>query len=123
MEQLPLDQIFFNNIANAGFIVKLIINAIALFIAAKFLEGVEVEGFWAAIVVALVLTFLNVTVGGFLNLLTGFSQGILGFVVDALVILLASSMMKRFSVKSFLWAFLLAIVLTVLNAVLYRVLF
>ncbi len=123
METLFLDTSFLATAASPGFLISLFIHTAALMIAAQLLEGVEIESWGAAIIVAIILAILNATIGSFLAAMTGFHVGLFGFVIDALVILMASSLMKRFNVKSFLWAFLLAIVLSFTNTVLSRLLF
>ncbi len=106
---------------NGGFLLTLIVNAVALLIAAMFLEGVQVKSFTTAVIVALLVAILNATIGEYLEDTTGFTQGILGFIVDAVVIMLASMFLEGFKVKGFLWAFVLAIVLTFINGFLFKV--
>ncbi|MEO1627612.1 MAG: phage holin family protein, partial [Bacteroidota bacterium] len=97
--------------------------ALALLIAAFVLDGVEVKGITSSLLVALVLAFLNATIGSYLEEITGFYKGILHFLVDAVVILLASALLKGFRVKGFLWAIILAVALTFLNTFLYQLIF
>ncbi|MEM9917530.1 MAG: phage holin family protein [Bacteroidota bacterium] len=106
-----------------SFLAQLLINALALLIASFFLDGVQVKGITSSLIVALVLAFLNATIGTYLTEITGFYKGILHFVVDAVVILIASAILSGFKVKGFIWAVLLAVALTILNAFLYRVIF
>ncbi|MEM1318686.1 MAG: phage holin family protein [Bacteroidota bacterium] len=106
---------------NGNFILTMVVNALALLIAAMFLDGVEIKGFFSAVIVALVIAILNATIGIYLEDKTGFTQGILGFIVDGVVIMLASFFLSNFKVKSFLWAFILAFVLTFINAILFKV--
>ncbi|MEO1513572.1 MAG: phage holin family protein [Bacteroidota bacterium] len=106
-----------------GFLAQMLVNALALLIAAFVLDGVEVKGITSSLLVALVLAFLNATIGSYLEEITGFYKGILHFLVDAVVILLASALLKGFRVKGFLWAIILAVALTFLNTFLYQLIF
>ena len=126
METLLSNPIFLQDMALAGtggFILKLVVNAVALMLAAMLLSNVEIKGFTSAAIVALVLALLNATIGEYLTDFTGWSKGILSFVVDAVVILIASALMDGFKVKGFLTAFLLAILLTFINGFLYQIVF
>ena len=123
MENLH-DPIFHQTVLHAStssFLIKMLVNAVALLIAAMFLEGVQVKSFLTAVIVSIVIAILNVTIGEYLTELTGFYQGILSFIVDACVIMLASFVLDGFKVKGFLWAILLAVVLTFINAFLFKV--
>lgn len=106
-------------------IVKVMINALALMLGAHLLKGVQVEDFTRAVVIAVVLSLLNATLGSFLDFITTplrfLTLGLFAFVVDAAMLLLAAYFLKGFRIDTFLSAFLLAIVLSVSNAILYAV--
>ena len=53
-----------------GFILQLVVSAIAVVIASYLLPGVHVDGFFTAIVVAVVLAFLNAVVKPLMVLFT-----------------------------------------------------
>jgi len=123
MENLH-DPIFLQTVVHAStssFLIQMLVNAVALLIAALFLEGVQIKSFLTAVIVSIVIAILNATIGEYLTELTGFYQGILSFIVDACVIMLASFVLDGFKVKGFLWAILLAVVLTFINAFLFKV--
>ena len=107
--------------SSGNFFIQILINAAALLIAGFFLDGIQIKGITTAALVALAIAFLNATIGQYLTEITGFYRGILHFIVDAVVILIASALFDGFKVKGFLWAFILAIALTFINAFLYRV--
>lgn len=111
-----------SDLTSGNFLIKLLVNAVSLFVAAKFLDGVQLKGFGTAAVVAIVLAVLNVTLGTYLDDLTGFTVGILSFVVDGIVLLVASWLLDGFKIKGLLWAFILAIALALINGLLFRVL-
>lgn len=106
-------------------IIKVVINALALMLGAHLLKGVQVEDFTRAVVIAVVLSLLNATLGSFLDFITTplrfLTLGLFAFVVDAAMLLLAAYFLKGFRIDTFLSAFLLAIVLSVSNAILYAV--
>ncbi len=107
---------------NQGLLLKLIVNAVALFIAAKFLDGVQLKGISTAVVVAIVVAILNVFLGRYLEEITGWNVGIFSFVIDGIVLLVASYFLEGFKVKGLIWAFILAITLALLNGFIFKIL-
>jgi putative membrane protein len=107
------------------FVIKTLLNAAALFAAASILEGVKVKDFTRALIIALLLSVLNATLGAILNFfafpLRIITLGIFSFVIDAFLILIAAYFLKGFAVKNFWNAFLLAILLAIFNTILYGV--
>ncbi len=104
-------------------IIKMLLNAIALFAAASFVKGVKISNFGGAVVAAIVLALLNATIGAImywlalpLRILT---LGLFTFVINAVVIWIAGSVVKGFDVKGFLPALWLAILTAVFNTILY----
>lgn len=105
------------------FIVHLIVSAIAIFLTAYlFPNSVVVTSFGTAIIVALVLAVLNAVVRPILLLLSlplnVLTLGLFTFIINAIIILMASSLDWGFHVDSFLTAFVFSIVLSVVNALL-----
>lgn len=103
-------------------IIRLLINALAVFILAHFLGGVDVDGYTGAIIVAIVLSLLNLLVKPFLVILTlpvtVLTLGLFLLVINALIILLADKLIDGFSVSSFWTAVLFSILLSVLQSIL-----
>lgn len=104
-------------------IIKLLINAGAVFLGAKFLEGVKVKNFMSAILVAAIIGLINATLKPILIFLTIpvtlLTLGLFLFVIDAVMILLVDKLLTGFEVKNFGWALLFSIVLSVINAIFY----
>jgi len=102
-------------------LVHWLLSALALIVTAKFIPGFDIANFTSALVAALVIGLLNATLGIVLKILTiPFSiltLGIFLLVINALMILLASSLVKGFHVHGFLPAFLGAIILAVLGVI------
>lgn len=113
----------FGQTGTGNFFIQLIVNGLALMIASFFLSGVKVKGLFSPFIVALVIAVLNATIGSYLEELTGIYAGVLHFLVDAAVILIASWILDGFKVTGPLWAIILAVALTFINAFLYQVLF
>ncbi|HOS59578.1 MAG TPA: phage holin family protein, partial [Syntrophorhabdaceae bacterium] len=90
------------------------------------IPGVSVKGFFTAMWVALFIGIVNVLVKPFLifitlpiNILT---LGLFTFVINALLIMLASSVIKGFDVKGFWIAMIFSVVLSVINFIFGHVL-
>jgi len=105
-------------------IIKFLINGFAVYATAYLLSGVEVSGFVVALIVALVLAVLNVLVKPILILLslpvTILTLGLFTFVIDAVIVLLASRIVTGFVIDGFWTAIVFSIVLAVISYVLER---
>ena len=106
-------------------VLRLLINAFAVFILAHFLNGVSVSGYMGAIIVALVLSILNVLVKPVLIVLTLpvtiLTFGLFLLVINALVILLADKIVDGFTVNGIWTAIIFRVLLSVLQSILYSV--
>ncbi|MBQ0786964.1 MAG: phage holin family protein [Oceanihabitans sp.] len=103
-------------------IIRLLLNAIAVFALASFLNGVELDGYVTAIVVAVVLSILNLIVKPILVILTLpitiVTLGLFMFVINACIILLADNFIDGFAVRSFWTAMLFSVLLSILQSLL-----
>jgi len=106
-----------------GFIVRWLINAVALYLTTLVVKGVRVPDFGAALVAALVLGIVNAVIRPIaliltlpLNILT---LGLFTFVVNAAMLYLVSKV-TALRLDSFWSALLGAIVLSIVSAVLTR---
>ncbi len=103
-------------------LIKWIIIATAILISAYVIPGVSVSGVWAALWLALFLGLINVVLKPVLILLTLpiniLTLGLFTFVINATLILLASSVIKGFAVDGFWVAMLFSIVLSIVSYVL-----
>ena len=100
-------------------VINILINAVAFYLGAMFLSGVTIKNFLSAILVAIVVGVLNITLGIALKFITLglLSFGVFTFLLDAIIILVADWYLKDFDVKNFWWALALAFVVSVVNAV------
>ncbi len=105
-----------------GLILNLLVSGLAVFITAQFLPGVSVDSFIIAILTAIVLGLINMFIKPIINILTLpinlLTLGLFSFVVNALMILLASHFVTGFHVNGFIAALLFSIVLSLVNSVL-----
>ncbi|WP_179344242.1 phage holin family protein [Winogradskyella ursingii] len=103
-------------------IIRLLINALAVFVLAHILNGVAVDGYLGAIIVAVVLAILNLLVKPILIILTlpvtVITLGLFLLVINALMILLADKLIDGFSVSSFWTALLFSVLLSILQSLL-----
>ncbi len=101
-------------------LTNILLSAVAVLIAAYILPGVSVASFWSALWVTLILSFLNVTVKPLLILLTIpitlVTLGLFLLVINSSIILVADYFISGFEVDGFWWAFLLSVVLSILNS-------
>jgi putative membrane protein len=100
-------------------LVEWLLNALALLIVTYVMPGFDVEDFSTALVAVLVIGLLNITLGLLLRFITWplnwLTLGLVYLVVDAVIIYLASKLVKGFRIKSFFTAFLGALVLAVVH--------
>lgn len=101
-------------------IISILASAVAFFLGAQFLEGVKIKEFVHAVIVALVIGLLNITLGIILKIVTLglLSFGVFTLFLDAILIQVADHFLKGFEVKNFWWALALAVVVAVINSVL-----
>lgn len=101
------------------FLIHWLIRAVAIVITAYLLPGVRLSGFFAALVTAVVLGLVNTFIKPLLLLLTLplniLTLGLFTFVINALLILLTSSVVSGFVVSGFGWALLFSLVLSIIN--------
>jgi len=99
-------------------LLRIIITALAVLLAAKVVPGIYVASFWTAVLVAIVLGILNVTLGFILKVitfpLTIVTFGIFLLVINAFVFW-AASFIKGFTVSGFFPAFWGALIVTIIS--------
>lgn len=105
-----------------NFIIKTLIIAGAVILASYFLPGVSVDRFRTALLVALVLSFLNYFVKPILIILTLpitiITLGLFLFIVNALIIVFAGKLVTGFHVNSIGWALLFSLLLSLFTYIL-----
>ena len=100
-------------------LLRWLLNALALIAVANIVPGIHIDTFYHALIAALILGLVNALVRPLLILLTlpvtVLTLGLFVLVINALMILLVSTIVQGFSVASFSAAFLAAIVLWVIS--------
>ena len=98
------------------------LSALAVWIVAHIVPGISVSGPVAALIAALVIGLVNATLGVLLKILTFpltlLTLGLFWFVINALMLELASAFVAGFHVRNFEAAFLGAIALSVVSSLL-----
>jgi putative membrane protein len=104
-------------------IVGWLVSALALWIVAQIIPGIEVRGFGAAMVATVVIAIVDAVVGPVLRFLawplTILTLGLFLLVINALLLKLAAIFTPGFRVRGFWDAVLGALVLTILRSVLH----
>ncbi len=108
-------------------LLRWLIDAVSLLVVANVVPDFRVNGFFAAMIAAVVIGFINATFGVVLRFLafpiTFLTLGLFLFVINAILLKLAAVVSPGFEVKSwkgaFIGAVLLAIVSTILNWLLH----
>lgn len=100
-------------------ILRWLINALGLVVVSRIVPGFEVTGFYSALIAALILGLVNATIRWILLILTLpiniLTLGLFTFVINALMILFVSTIVKGFNVDGFVPAFWAAIILWIIS--------
>jgi putative membrane protein len=108
-------------------LVSWIVSALALWIVAQIIPGIQVRGFGAAMLATVIIAVVNATFGFVLKIvffpLTLITLGLFLLVLNALLLKLASLFTPGFAVRGFLSALLGSLVLTILTTILRRLLY
>jgi putative membrane protein len=106
-------------------LLNLVVSAIAVLISAYVIPGVTVDGFFNALVVAVILGVVNAFVRPLIELISlpinVVTLGLFSFVITALMIMLTAAIVPGFAVTGFLTALIFGVVLTLVTSVLYSI--
>ncbi len=101
------------------FIIHLLVIAVALWVTAYILPGVQVASWQALVIAALVLGFVNAIIRPILVLLTLpitiFTLGLFYLLVNGFTFLLASWVVPGFEVTTYWWAVLGALIVSIIS--------
>jgi putative membrane protein len=104
-----------------------LVSAVALWLVAQIIPGIELRDFGAALFGTIVIGLVNGTIGWVLRILTlpltFLTLGLFLLVVNAFLLKLASLFTPGFKIRGFLSAVLGSVVLTILGYVLRRIVF
>ncbi len=104
-----------------GLIIRILISAVAVYVAAMFIPGVSVTGGpLTYIIVAVVLGLLNAFIKPILTILTipitVITLGLFLLVINVLMVYLAAYLVSGFAVSGFIAALLFSIVVSLVTA-------
>jgi len=103
-----------------GILISWLVSALAILITAYILPGVRIENFFTALATAVVLGIINSILKPILLILTLpiniLTLGLLTFVINALLVLLAAQIVPGFKVDGFWWALAFSIILSIVNS-------
>lgn len=107
-----------------NFLIRLVITALVAYGLTYLLSPhITIDKFTTALVLALVLAFLNAILKPILVILTLpitiLTLGLFLLVINALIIMLGSRIVDGFKVEGFWWALLFSILLSVVSSILY----
>ncbi len=105
-------------------LLKILVCAVNVFILAYILPGIEIKDMFTALIVAVVLSFLDAVVKPLLVLLTLpatlLTLGLFLFVINACIILIDAHFVGGFKVESFWHAMLFSILLSFFNSFIHK---
>ena len=100
-------------------LINLLISALAVVIGAYLLPGVQVNSFFDAVLVAIIIALLNAFLKPILVMLTipitFITLGLFLFVIDAAVIMIAGKILEGFQVSGFWPALLFSIIIGIIS--------
>lgn len=100
-------------------IASILINGLVIFVLTRLLPGVTPTDMWTAIIVGCVIGLINNFVKPIISVIampvTVLTLGLFSFVINGLMILLASWLVSGFHVHGILWAMLFGVVLSFAN--------
>ncbi len=103
-------------------ILRLIINALVILAMSHWFSGIQVNNFLTAVGVAVVLAILNVIIKPILVIVTIpvtiLTLGLFLIIINAFMVILASSLMPGFTVVGWWPAILFSLILSFMNALL-----
>ena len=105
-----------------GFIIKVLITAVAVYLAAYLLPGVTITDVKTTIIVALVLALLNTFIRPILVILTIpitiLTLGLFLLIINALMVKWAASLVDGFTVDGWWSALLVSLIVTIVSYIL-----
>jgi putative membrane protein len=105
-------------------LIKILVCAVNVFILAYILPGIEIKDMLTALIVAVILSFLDAVIKPLLILLTlpatVLTLGLFLFVINACIILIDDHFVGGFKVENFWYALLFSMLLSFFNSLVYK---
>jgi putative membrane protein len=103
------------------FILEILLTGLAILIVAQIIPGVQVTGYFTALLAGILLGLVNATIGFILRVLTFplnfLTLGLVSFIISVLMVLLVSHLLNGFYVNGFFSACLFAIALSLMKMI------
>jgi putative membrane protein len=108
-------------------LIRWVSNVVALFVAAWLLSGVDYgDQWWTLLIAAAVFTMVNFAVKPILTVLSipfiVVTLGLFYFLLNVLMLYLTDWLVPDFEIETFWWGALAAIIVSVVNGVMHRLL-
>ena len=104
-------------------ITNLLINTISIFAVSYILSGIQIDSFVTALIVAVVMAVLNVTLKPLLFVITipitVITFGLFLLVLNVLILYAAAYLIDGFHIAGFWWALLFSFLVSFVNGVLF----
>lgn len=104
-------------------ILKILLTAVAVIILEYILPGITVKSYWSAVLVAVVLSLLNLFIKPILVVLTFpitiVTLGLFLLVINAVIIMMAAYFIGGFTVKNIWSALAFSLLLSLLQSILH----
>ncbi|OGG02249.1 hypothetical protein A2W14_05160 [Candidatus Gottesmanbacteria bacterium RBG_16_37_8] len=102
------------------FLIDLLIRAMVLLLTAYLLPGFKIDSYTTALFIAIVLAILNILVKPLLIILTLpvtiLTLGLFYFVINAILLVIASKFIDGFKIDSFTTAIIASIIIAIISA-------
>jgi len=99
--------------------LEFLVLSVAVFVSAKLLDGVEIRSFTTALGVALGISLVNLFIKPILLILSlpviVLSLGLFIFIINAALILLIDKFVDGLRIRSFTWALIFSVLISVLS--------
>ncbi len=103
---------------------NLLINTLSIFAVSYVLSGIEIDSITTALIVAVVMAVLNVTLKPLLIVLTipltVITFGLFLLVVNVLVLYAADALIDGFRIAGFWWALAFSLLVALVNSILFK---
>lgn len=103
-----------------NWIIRFLLNGLAVVLTAYILPGVSVNDYGTALIVALILSIVNIFIKPILVILTIpitiLTLGLFLLVINAALILFVDNLIGPFEVDGFWWALLFSLIMSIFNS-------
>lgn len=100
-------------------LVSILLNGLAVYIVARILSGVYVDGYVTAIIAGLILGLINYTIRPVITFLTLpvtiLTLGLFLLIINGAMVMVVDWLVPGFSVADMAWAIIFSLLLAVLN--------